>query len=339
MPTKIQIFASRVDRIKSILTERLSPKNAENLSEQLVRGAEGGLELEDFESWIEKRLKPQLVWLDNDDYTRAITRALPQALRFAASDFGSSRQRDLGQLWTDTARGFLGEIAFQRFLKEKLSVIIEHDISLDKTRDEYISTDIKTVRETKSGYVRPPKINVSIKTGKFNARWMDEYSASKTEKIDVFVFVRVGTVREHFIAFLKAISFLGTKLFPAAERLGELTSQTREDLWNSIPEFEPVPAYIAGYLIRKHLSFPIHSLHVKATGKKNKRITITQGVGNFSTTVLREDPRIKAIDPVGKLPLIIDGIGSEVDENLHFYANTGALAFGLESWRNFVGLL
>lgn len=339
MPTKADIFASRVEQVKAILAQRLTPDNAENLSKQLLRGADGGHELEDFGNWLEQRFTPQLVWLDNDDYTRAITRALPQALRFAATDFGSARQRDLGQLWTDTARGFLGEIALKNFLKERLNVTIEHDISLDKTRTEYISTDIKSVREAQADYMRPPRINVSIKTGKFNARWMDEYSTSKTQMIDAFIFVRVGTVREHFIAFLKAISFLGTKLFPAAEKLGELTAQTREDLWNSIPEFEPVPAYVAGYLMREGLNLPIHELHVKATGKTKRRILITQGVGNFSVAVLRSDTRIKAVDPKGTLPLVIDGIGTEVDESPHFYANTGALAFGMANWRRFVRLL
>lgn len=339
MPTKAEILANRAEQVKAVLAQRLTPENAENLSVQLLRGTEGGLELDDFEKWLEQRFKPQLVWLDNDDYTRAITRALPQALRFAAADFGSSRQRDLGQLWTDTARGFLGEIAFQRFLKERLNAAIEHDISMDKTRDEYIASDIKTVFDPKAGYMRPPKINVSVKTGKFNARWMDEYSASKTAMIDTFIFVRVGTVREHFVAFLKAISFLGTKLFPAAERLGELTAQTRKELWDSIPDFEPVPAYIAGYLMRKQLNLPIHELHVKATGRKDKRVLITQGVGNFSTDVLRADARIRAVDPEGKRPLVIEGIGSDVDDNLHFYANTGALTFGLDNWRKLVGQL
>ena len=339
MSTKAEVFAIQTELVKRVLAQHLTAGNAESLAEQVIRGAGGGLELDDFNNWLECRFKPQLVWLDNDDYTRAITRALPQALKFAAADFGSARQRDLGQLWTDTARGFLGEIAFKRFLQEKLNILIKHDISIGKPIDGYISTDIKTVSEPKEGYERPPKINVSVKTGKFNARWMDEYSAAKIKMIDAFVFVRVGTVREHFIAFLKAISFLGTKLFPAAEKLGELTTQTSKELWDSIPQFESVPAYISGYLMRNQLNLPIHDLHIKARGKKNKCILITQGVGTFSLEVLRADARIKAIDPDGKLPLVIDGIGSEVGDNLHFYANTGALTFGMDNWQKFVNLL
>lgn len=335
MSTKAQIFEERKSKVSSVLTVRINQANAELLAEQILRGAEGGSEFGDFDEWLGNRFEPQLVWLTNDDYTRAITRALPQALKFAAADFGSTRQRDLGQLWTDTARGFLGEIAFQRFFKERYNKLIEQDTSTDKARAEYISTDIKAVSEVRGSYdvMRPPKINVSIKTGKFNARWMDEYSAKKTESIDAFVFVRVGTAREHFVAFLKAISFLGTKLFPAAEQLGELTAETSQKLWDSIPEFEPVPAYISGFLMRSQLSLPIHDLKVKIAGKKNQRIIVVRGVGNFSLEVLRADQRITSIDPDARLPIVIDGIESEISDSLHFYANTGALNYGAENWR------
>jgi hypothetical protein len=245
MTTKVELFNYRVQKIKAVLAEHLKPETAETLAEQLVRGAEGGSELEDFENWLGNRFKAQLVWLNNDDYTRAITRALPQALRFAAADFGSTRQRDLGQLWTDTARGFLGEIAFQRFLKDQLSVSIEHDISMDKEIGEYISSDIKSVHDARTGYTRPPKINVSVKTGRFNEHWADKYGAEKTKFIKDVVFVRIGLTPQHFIAFLKASSFFETELLPAAEKLGELTAQSRKRVWNIIPEFESIPAYIS----------------------------------------------------------------------------------------------
>jgi hypothetical protein len=317
----------------------LSQNHAESLAVQILRGAEGGSEFGDldFDSWLSDRLTYQLVWLDKDDYTRAITRALPQALKFAAADFGSSRQRDLGQLWTDTARGFLGEIAFQRFLHERFNCTIEPDLSMDKSRQEYILTDIKAVLDKDTDEMRPPKINVSIKTGKFNSRWMDEYSATKTLSIDAFVFVRVGTSREHFISFLKSISFLGTKLFPEAERLGEIDSQAKAEIWNAIPDFEVVPAYIAGYLLRSELNLPVDRLQARLVKGKSKRIKILQGVGNFTLNNLRADRRIQEIDPdFAHLNIVIDGLDKNIDNNPHFYANTGALSFGVENWQNFV---
>jgi len=333
--TKKQTEEERIETVKELLSEKLSKKNAQYLSERLIKGAESGLEIEDFDDWIGKRLMPQIVWLDKMDYTRAITRALPQALEFAATDFGSARQRDLGQLWTDTARGFLGEIGFKEFLQEKFEKRIEHDITMDKTLDDYVLSDIEYVIDP-NGKKRRPRINVSVKTGKFNARWLDEYGSKKASVVDAFVFVRVGTVREHFVAFLKAISFLRDKLFPEAEKLGELTAQTGKELWERIPEFEPIPAYVTGYLMRSEIKLPIHDLRIKVSGRKNRRILITQGVGEFTESVLREDPRIEEVDPEGELPIVIDGINSEVGDSPHFYANTGALDFGIEKWGEFV---
>ena len=334
-PTKKQIEEQRIERVKEMLCKRLSKKTGGNLAKQLIRGAEGALELDDFEIWSTQRLEPQLVWLDNNDYTRAITRALPQALRFAPTDFGKPRQRDLGQLWTDTARGFLGEIGFQKFLFEKFEKRVELDTTMDKTVEEYILSDLKCVVES-DGTKRPPRIKVSVKAGKFNARWLDEYGAKKARVVDVFVFVRVGTVREHFVAFLKAISFLRDKLFPLAEQLGELTKEGSEELWRTIPEFEPVPAYITGYLERGGITLPIHEVTFRVPKKGQKKIIITQGVGVFSKHTLRAVPEIKRCDPDEKFPLVIDGIKKTLDEHDHFFAHTGSLKYGAEPWRKLV---
>jgi len=339
--TKEQLFNQQVQMISEGLKPHLNPDLAKLLSEQLLRGVEGGSEINAFNNWLQNRFLPQLIWLDKDDYTRAITRALPQALKMTASDFGSSRQRDLGQLWTDTARGFMGEIAVKKFLEEKFNTIVEPDISTDKTIDEYISTDIKSVSKILGVNMvsRPPHQKISIKTGKFNARWLDEYSAKKAQNIDIFIFVRIGTGRDHFIAFLKSISFLGTKLFPEAERLGELNAETKESLWNSIPTFQGIPAYISGFLLRKNLKLPIHSIKAKLSGKNNKKIVILEGVGEFSLNTLHQHPQIVSIDPKGELKIVIDGLDREIDNNPHFFANTGSLGWGVNSWRSIISSL
>jgi len=336
--TKQQLFNQQVGMISEKLKSVLDAESATLLSEQLLKGVNGGSETGDFNDWLQNRFIPQLVWLDQDDYTRAITRALPQALKMTASDFGSTRQRDLGQLWTDTARGFMGEIAVKKFLEEKFDTIVEPDISTDKPIDEYISTDIKSVSKILGNKInsRPLKQKISIKTGKFNARWLDEYSANKTESIDVFIFVRIGTGRDHFVAFLKTISFLGTKLFPIAEDLGELNPETRKNLWDSIPSFQPIPVYITGFLSRNNLHLPIHSVNAKLSGKKNKKILILEGVGEFSMNALRQNPQITSIDPKEELKIVIDGLDREIDNSPHFFANTGALQWGVNNWRNLI---
>lgn len=46
------------------------------------------------------------------------------APKFAATDYGAVRMRDLGQLLTDAIRGFLGELAFTKWLKARFGVSI-----------------------------------------------------------------------------------------------------------------------------------------------------------------------------------------------------------------------
>ncbi len=344
--SKEGIFNQRTEIVSNFLNQRLSKENSIDLAKEIVRGADGGSEIQEFDDWFNGRFVPQVVWLEKEDYARAITRALPQALQFAGSDFGSTRQRDLGQLWTDTARGFLGEIALKRFVEDNFGIEIEQDTSMDKLIEEYISSDIKAVREHQAEY-RPPKINVSVKTGKFNARWMDEYSAAKIRDVDSFVFVRAGTAREHFVAFLKEVSFLKTKLFPMAEELGELTPETSAKLWNAIPEFEAVPAYVSGFLMKKDLNMPIHSLgfdfkgneNYRGKGKDTRRIEITRGVGVFTVQTLLEIPEIRQINPDGNINMIIGGINSDVGDKEHFYANTGSFSYGMDNWQRFVNQL
>lgn len=339
------IFDERVNAVANVLGQQISAVNAAELAKQIVRGAGGGSEFDGgFENWLETRFLPQTIWLSSDDYARGITRALPQALIFAGSDFGSSKQRDLGQLWTDTARGLLGEIAVQRFFVEKLGIKIEQDTSLDLDIDDYITTDIKRVQES-SGEYRETKINTSIKTGKFNARWLDEYSAPKNSHIDAFIFVRLGTPKEHFVSYLKDISFLKTKLFPKAIELGELTADSSSELWDSIPKFEPIPAYVSGFLLAKDLISPIHSVTLEVAGRENyrgrdtRKIYIKKGVGVFTRNNLYTIPEFLEIDPEHKLKIIISGIEKEIDNKDHFYANTGSFDYGIDNWRRFAARL
>ncbi|MEM2058303.1 MAG: hypothetical protein QXO76_08655, partial [Thermoproteota archaeon] len=96
-------------KIRQIFCQKIgSKKTARELTEELWRGAVAGGELEGIspEEWFERRVEPQLLWLDRNDYARALRRALWLAPRFATLDFGV-RTRAFAQVLTDTARGFL----------------------------------------------------------------------------------------------------------------------------------------------------------------------------------------------------------------------------------------
>ena len=323
----------RDKEIMNILKERIkSDSVAKTLTAQILRGAEGGLEFEkQSENWLD-RLKYHFVWLDRDDYSRALVRALWLAPTFAGTDFGSSRQRDMGQVWTDTARGFLGEIALSKFLKNKFGVEVYVDTRRGEL-EEFLPTDIAEVVLPNSER-RRPNIKISIKTTKFNGRWLDAPGA-QYEHSDAFVLVRIGILRHHFLAFLKAISFLKDKLFVTAKNLGELDEKAAGQLWDEIPQFDPIPAYIVGFIFKAEVKFPIEMIKAKLTGRKTKRIVVTQGTGLFSPETIRSNTQILKLDPSGTLPIEIEPIIDSLDSP-HFLSHSGGLKYGEESWKSLV---
>ncbi len=328
-------FAEKdITEITDFLTDKIRDVNsARMLATQVLKGAVEGLEITDdldFECWFESRFKYQFIWLDKDDYSRALVRALWLAPVFAGTDFGSSRQRDMAQVWTDTARGFLGEIAVSRFLHEKFGV----EITLDTRRGdltEFLPTDIASVKFP-NGDWRAPNLRISIKTTKFNGRWLDVPGAQISHS-DVFILVKIGILRHHFLAFLKAISFLRDKLFPQAKNIGELNDEMAKELWDEIPRFDPIPAYIAGYLDKNELNLPIHQLKCQKKGIKKVRITVTQGIGIFSRETLRSHPYIRELDPDGNLRIEIEPIIDSITSP-HFLAHSGGLKWGEKEWKN-----
>jgi len=323
-----------VSEIASILREKIKDNNSvQRLASQVWRGAYEGLELEvPLGEWLEKRFKYQFVWLEKEDYLKALVRALWLAPVFAGTDFGGARQRDMAQVWTDTARGFLGEIALSKFLSEKFGVEAKLETRRGKLT-EFLPTDISQIRVSGESW-RQPSLRISIKTTKFGGRWLD-LPGTQFQHSDVFILVKIGILRQHFLAFLKAISFLKEKLFPIAEGLGELSAEDATRLWNEIPEFDPIPSYIAGFLLKSEITLPVHMVNAKLKGKKRKRIVITHGVGLFSPQIVRELKEIRELDRNGNLPIEVEPIIDSLTGD-HFLAHSGSLKYGEENWRQLI---
>ena len=100
---------------------RVEEREAEMILEKAKKGGEINNDMSDID-WFEKRFKPNVVFIDEDGYTKMCVDALKILGTTAATDYGGSRQRDLGQLWADMTRGYLGEYAFQIYLKNKLNL-------------------------------------------------------------------------------------------------------------------------------------------------------------------------------------------------------------------------
>ena len=334
--TPSKVWEERIATVQEFLATKIKSKTIANkLAEQIVYSAADGLELQDddFDTWFKQRFTQQLVWLSSDDYATSLARALWLAPHFAGTDFGTSRQRDIGQAWTDTARGFMGEAAVSKFLFEHFKMEIPAVTRRGKAK-EFISTDIEKLK-LPDGHEITPKLTASIKTGKFNSRWLD--AGGQFEHSDIFIAVKVGVARTHFISFLKDISFFKDKLFPKAVSLQALSEAEAKTLWDEVPIMQPIPAYIPGYINKTDVHVPIDTLHCKIKGKKNKKISVTQAVGVITLADLRSNPKIQALDPTGTLPIEIEPmIGQLGERDTHFLAHCGGLRWGKQNWEAFV---
>ncbi len=311
------------------------------VSEALIRGAVNSGEAEDSEEgikdWFNKRFKPNSVVLDKDDYSKALIRSLWIAPNLASLDFGGGRLRDFAQLWTDTARGFLGEIAVQKFLKNNFNF----DMFIETRRgkvEEFMPTDIFVLEK---GKPRKSNVKVSVKTGKFNARWI-EIPESQFKQSDVFVLVKLGISRYHFSSYLKMLKTV-EQLFERGIELKELDEDQIKILSSEIPDWMPIPAYISGFVDKSSLKLPIHSLNFRTPRKRQKtqsgerlisKVEIESGIGLFSYSTLERLKEIKEACAGSDVPFIIAGINKEVDGN--FYASSGQMEFEKEDWDRLV---
>jgi len=304
----------------------------------MERGALNGGEIDSEEaliSWFTNRFKPNTVILDRTDYSRALIRSLWIAPNLAALDFAGGRLRDFAQLWTDTARGFLGEIAVQKLL-EKYNLNIHLDSRRGEVK-EFMASDL-LVKEEGIENPRPSKIKVSIKTTKLNGRWL-EIPESQFRQSDLFVFVKLGISRYHFTSYLKETVKL---LLQDGLKIKELDEEQVKTLTEEIPDWGSIPAYVSGFVDKEKLKLPIHALDFRVCRKRQSvngvrpisRIEIDGGVGLFSESTLSSyEDIVNANIPVG-VPMEIAGIGKEVDGN--FYASSGLLKFGKEDWTELV---
>jgi hypothetical protein len=314
------------------------PRAFKGFEEEVCEGAVRARDIEvfgDYSRWIEW-LGWASVVLDEDDYLKAAVYGLSLAPKLAGTDYGTARQRDLGQLWTDVIRGFLGEIAVAKWLKERFGIIAELDYMLGPL-EEFLPSDIKSVAG------REPRLKVSIKTTKLSGLWLDVPGA-QIEHSDVFILVRVGVTREHFLAFLKKISVIRDKLMKEAVERGLVKREEIEQIWDSIPEFTAAPAYIAGFLDKTEIQDKLkdRTAVIEADGDvKIKKVVINKFLGfwhpgeDIYEKKLKELLRRRGRPVKDEMSIEFEGIG-DFSKTLHFIASSGALKKKKEDWEKLV---
>ncbi len=324
--------------VSSALAKDL-PEAFRGFEEDLCEGAVRGLdvaELGGLDEWI-KWLGWSSVVLDENDYLTAALHALRLAPKLVATDYGTSRQRDLGQLWADSIRGFLGEMAFAKWLREKYGRSVELNYSWGSLK-EFLPSDIKSIDG------RTPNLKVSIKTTKLSGVWLDIPGAQIMHS-DVFVLVRVGMTRQHLLSFFKKISVIRDKLIAVAQERGLLGDEELKEIWDAVPDFSPLPAYIAGFLevseIREHIVNRYAIIEADGDVKK-KRVVINRYLGYWNPRerhvydkVLRELLRKKGRNIGDNMKVEFEGIGEFSGES-HFITSSGLLKKRKEEWDELV---
>lgn len=292
------------------------------------KALEGGeTEIDKIEDWANNRFIPNCVEINKDEYALMCVNALKSVSSVAATDYGSSRQRDLGQMWADMVRGYLGEIAFVKFLKINWGV--EADMGHEQgSLGDYLPMDIHEIKLPGESY-RKPKINISIKTSKWNGIWLD-IPGDQFNHSDIHVFVKIGAGRDHLFAFFKEISVFRDKVLKIGEDVGSLTKDESEQLYKSLPSFTPIKAYICGFASKSKGYEPLSY----SGNKGRKNFTVQGWNGPISAGDLDKIKETESIS--GKVSF--SGIG-DFSHAQGYLFNTGSLVWTKDDWDNVISML
>lgn len=313
-----------------LLSEIKSLGIDDNEFEKILDKALAGGEVKDeahYDEWIEKRFLPNIVLISKNQYAQMCVNALKIVSHVAATDYGSSRQRDMGQLWADMIRGYLGEIALVMFLKTKWG--IEADLGHDKGDIAgYLPLDIHKVKFP-NNQIRDPKLKISVKATKWNGIWLD-IPGDQFNHSDIHVLVKVGVGRDHLFAFFKEISVFKDKVLKVGEDIGALSQEESGALYAALPSFKEIPAYICGF-VRKDSVYA----DLPYQGKKGRiNYTITGWNGAIQAGDI---DKIKQRESIGG-KVKFEGIG-EFSHDSGYLFNTGSFKWERSEWDKVIDLL
>jgi len=298
-------------------------------AEVIVKKAEAGQEFtdeSDLENWLHNRFFPNIVSIDETGYAKMCIDALKILKSTAATDYGSSRQRDLGQLWGDMTRGYLAEYAFILFLQKNWGIKAELGHERGNLKD-YLPSDIHKIQKD-SGPLRDPKIKIGIKGTKWNGIWFDIPGAQFSHS-DIHILVKVGTSRDHLFAYFKHISVFKDKILKKGMEIGAINQKEADFLFDSLPLFQPIPAYIAGFVVKNK-----EYNDLDYTGKKGRiHYNIESWNGERRSEDLQRIKEKEQLPANGKVQF--EGIRDFSHENGYLF-NAGNLMWKREDWEKFV---
>jgi len=157
----------------------------------------------DLDTW-KVRFDDTTVRLIQEDYYKALRFSLKKFYSGAPrANFATSTQREAGKYLSDHITGFLGEIAFQKFMNDRFSVSLRLDDNVDGL---VRSQDIESVSRRR-GVENQPAFKISVKTSKLRNVWLivgqNEIQLAD-RKSDYYVFVRVELKPDHIVRLIRS---------------------------------------------------------------------------------------------------------------------------------------
>jgi hypothetical protein len=277
------------------------------------------------ESWINDRLIPNTVFIDQDGYLEMCIAALRTVPSTVATDFGSSRQRDLGQIWGDKTRGYLGEYALKLYLKK----IFDLEIDLAHQEGElgdFLASDIARVMV--DGKWREPDLKVGVKTTKMNGIWLD-IPNNQFAHSDVHVAVKLAVPTDHLFSFMKSVGIFRDTILRLAVVKGHIDQTEASRIDDQIPSLKRIPAYLCGIADARttYGALPYEG----RKGTKNFTIDGWKGErrpGDLDAIRAKESAAKAEFERIGKF-----------SHELGFLFNTGSLEWDTTAWSNLVNAL
>jgi len=301
----------------------VSETEAELILKKAIAGGEVASKA-NVDDWIDQRLLPNCVFINENEYARMCIDALKILEGTAATDYGSSRQRDLGQMWADMTRGYLGEIALIKFLQDRFNIDCTLGHEQGRLQD-YLPSDIHKIKKAGESF-REPRLKIGIKTSKWNGIWLD-LPGDQFSHSDIHIFVKVGTGRDHLFSFFKHISVFKDKVLSKGVEVGALSEDEAQTLYDNLPSFTPIPAYICGFIKKE-----AHYENLSYTGKKGrihyKILTWNGPIHNGDLQKIRESEQVHG-------NVRFESIG-EFSHDSGYLFNTGNLLWSAEDWRQIV---
>jgi hypothetical protein len=224
-------------------------------------------------------------------------------------------------------RGYLGEFAFQKTLKDRWRIEAElgHEVG---NLTEYLPLDIHQIRRDGEA-ARAPRLKISIKTTKWNGIWLD-IPGDQFDHSDIHVLVKIGAGRDHLFGFFKSISVFRDKILLRGQEVGALSALEAGVLYDALPSFRPVSAYVSGF-VRKDDNF------------ENLPYGGRAGTKNFTVSSWNGPIRVGDLDAIKEQEGIrgtvrFAGIG-EFSHDSGYLFNVGSLRWTEAQWREVIDAL